>query len=168
MGYIKTNHLSLLIVAYLLVAGFIGGNNQVPGVPDINGMLGAVTARTTITNPWTFRNTVTIGTNGSAITEFKGTIATISGTTDVSHAATTTKYYYASVTGVASGDVVLAQLASTSAAVTAPNGWAIVSAQASSTAGLVDLMIRNLGTAAIVPSAAGGFGSSTNIFFLDN
>ncbi len=108
-----------------------------------------------------------LGTNGSTVTELKAALCDISGTTDTSHAATSTKYYYCAVTGVASGDVVFAQLASTSA-LNVIGSWVITDAKASSTAGFIDLMIMNLTGAARVPSAAvGGFASSTNVLYLD-
>lgn len=48
MDYLKRNHLSLLIIVYLVVAPMFGGS----------GMLGALD-RTTVGNPWTFSGAVT-------------------------------------------------------------------------------------------------------------
>lgn len=50
IDYIKQHHLSLLIVLYLVAVAVMGWT---PG-----GGLGATTARTTVTNPWTFSQTV--------------------------------------------------------------------------------------------------------------
>ena len=49
MNYLKTNHLSLLIIAYLVLAPMFAGS----------GMLGALD-RTTVENPWTFGGTVNV------------------------------------------------------------------------------------------------------------
>ena len=119
-------------------------------------------------------NTLTIGDNGSAITELKATLctsftaSTLATGDGIAQAASTTKAYDCAVTGVASGDVVLAQFGSSTPITTTAgsNYWAIISAKASSTAGYVSLLIYNNGPSA-VPSAL-GVGSSTNIWYLDN
>lgn len=60
INYLKQNHLSLLVALYLVIAGFSGDSSMLQNIPqDINEMLGAVTARTTITNPWTFNEAIT-------------------------------------------------------------------------------------------------------------
>jgi len=112
---------------------------------------------TTITNPWKF------GTNGGTLNEMRGATCNLLGT-DVSHGASTTKPYSCVVTGVASGDMVLAQLA-TSTAVGGSSYWTIIGAKASSTAGFVEVLVYNNGAAA-VPSVT-SVGSSSNVFFLD-
>lgn len=159
MDYLKQNHLSLLIIAYLVIAPFVGGH-----------AFGALD-RTTIGNPWTFTNTVTlsstlkIGTNGATITELNTTSCNLSNA-DTSVAATSTGYVYCAITGVASGDVVFAQLATTTANA-AFGGWSIYSAKASTTAGFVDIRLYNGTGAAAVPSVT-SVGSSTNVLFIDN
>lgn len=50
MNYIKINHLSLLIIAFLVASNLFGGSS---------GMFGALD-RTTVSNPWTFTGAVTM------------------------------------------------------------------------------------------------------------
>jgi len=171
------NKKTVIIVLVALVLGLVVGYVVAPK----GNSFGAVVAAdvTTITNPWVFSKAVSfsgtaatlkVGSNGSTMSEIKATAATIAGTTDTSHTASTTKYYYAAVTGVASGDVVFAQLATSSPgfANSFGLGWAITAAKASTTAGYVDLMVANFSGQSIAPSASGGFGSTTNIFYIDN
>lgn len=161
-----------IVVSVVISVLVVGGNNQ-PQV-ESNPFIGAEGTRfqngvSIGTNTSPTSNGLKVGDNGRELTKIGAELATISGTTDTSHAASTTKYYYASVTGVTSGDVVLAQFATTSGAyaITYGMGWAIVDVKASSTAGFVDFAIANMTGSAKVPSAPGGFGSTTNIFFGD-
>lgn len=117
------------------------------------------------TNVAAASNGFVVGDNGSEFVELKGATCNLSHA-DTSIAASSTGYVYCTgITGVASGDVVLAQLSSTT-----PNtgfkGWAIVSAISSSTAGAIDMMLLNLTGTASVPSAT-NIGSSTNIWYAD-
>lgn len=104
-----------------------------------------------------------VGANGSDIHELKATTCNLLGM-DASHNATSTKPYQCNVTGVASDDVVLAQL-STTTANTLYGGWVITSAVAT-TSSAVQITILNLTGAAAVPSAT-AVGSSTNIWYAD-
>lgn len=81
--------------------------------------------------------------------------------TNASQAATTSAYVYCNVTGVVSGDTILAQL-STTTANTRFGHWSIVSAKASTTATGVDMELYNGSGASAVPSAT-AIGSSTNL-----
>ena len=112
----------------------------------------------------TFTSTLTLGTNGSAVSELKAAQCNLIGM-NVSHAASTTKPYDCAITGIASGDVVFAQLAS-STPVGGTSGWRIDAAKASTTAGYITVLLFNRGPAAI-PSAT-SVGSSTNVLYIDN
>lgn len=105
-----------------------------------------------------------VGANGSDIHELKATTCNLVGM-DASHPATTTKNYSCAVTGVASGDVVMVQLSTTTPSLY--GGWAIQGATASSTAGQIEVAILNLTGGAVVPSTL-RVGSSTNVWYLDN
>lgn len=160
MDYFKQNHLSILIILWLVLAPFFGG--QTFGALD----------RTTVGNPWThsgavtFSSTATIGTNGSAITELKATTCALIGT-DGSQAASTSVPYDCAVTGIASGDVVLAQIATSTDFAGPVFGWDIIAAKASTTAGYVTVLLANKTGAAATPSIS-GVGSTTNIWYMDN
>ncbi len=86
---------------------------------------------------------------------------------DTSIAATSTGYVYCTgITGLASGDNVLAQLSTTSPT-TLFGGWVITSAKASTTAGAIDMRLYNGTGAAAVPSAQQVGSSSPNIWVAD-
>lgn len=112
----------------------------------------------------TATGSLTVGTNGSTIAELKGTTCNLIGT-DASQVASTTVAYDCAVTGIASGDVVMAMLA-TSTPVGGSSGWSISAAKASTTAGYITVLLYNNGVAA-VPSVT-SVGSSTNIWYMDN
>lgn len=110
-------------------------------------------------------NGLKVGSNGSEIVEMKATTCEVKG--DDSVTATSSAYAYCTgVTGIASGDVVFAQL-STTTSNTIFGGWAISSAKASTTAGSIDFRLYNGTGADAVPSAT-SVGSSTNIWYIDN
>lgn len=111
-----------------------------------------------------------IGPNGSTINELKATTCNFLGM-DVSHAATSTKPYDCAVTGLASGDVVMAQIASSSpTAGQTTIGWLIRSCHASTTADYLTCDWFNATGASSVPSAVANdrIGSSTNVWYMDN
>lgn len=93
--------------------------------------------------------------------------ATCSLIADNSITATSTGYAYCTgVTGVTSSDNVLALFStSTLGQNVVSEGFSIVSAKASSTAGAIDFLIRNESGRAVAPSAAGRIGSTTQLFF---
>jgi hypothetical protein len=106
-----------------------------------------------------------VGQNGSTFAELKATTCDLIGS-NASQAASTTVAYDCAVTGIASGDVVLAQLASsTPGSASQAGSWEIQAAKASTTAGYVTVLLKNNGAAA-VPSVT-GVGSSTNLWFAD-
>ena len=168
MDYLKKNHLSLLIILFLIGMGLLGDSQ----------MLGARADLTTVGNPWTFTNSAANGgvtMASTTITALKigqtGTgqshsvVTTCSMKADISIAATSTGYAYCTgVTGVTSSDKVQATFAtSTLGFSTVLESWVIVSANASSTAGSIDFMLLNLTGAAAAPSANGRIGSTTVI-----
>ena len=103
-----------------------------------------------------------VGTNGSFFAELKATTCNLTGM-DISHPATSTQNYGCAVTGVASGDVVMAQLSTTTIMY---GGWAIQGAIASTTSGQIDVAVINLTGAAATPSSF-RVGSSTNVWYGD-
>jgi hypothetical protein len=161
--------LVILVVGALLVGGFIGYiyAPQAPIAPD----LGAVVAAnvTTVSNPWVFSSSITnsgtlkVGANGSTITEMKATTCDLIGTT-FTQPATTSVAYDCAVTGVASGDVVFAQLKTATGTV---GSWDITRSMASTTAGYITVLLTNHTGVTAVPSAT-AVGSSTNVFYIDN
>ena len=104
MNYFKQNHLSLLIIAFLVVSSFTGGSTN----------LGATTARTTITNPWTFQQAVTLSSTLTAVA------ATLSGlvTTD---AGELHSYAVATTTMTATENLILADVNAYDTVIVNPN-----------------------------------------------
>ena len=142
MNYIKTNHLSLLIIAFLVLSSFFGSPKN----------LGA-TDPTTFTNPIKFASTISIGSGGTAGTAisklYKGTCSLIAPSFTV--AASTTVSMDCAVTGAVSGDVVFAQFATSTAVF---GGWQVGSASASSTSGYITLRVNNWsGVSATMPAS---------------
>ena len=118
------------------------------------------------TNTSPASNGFRIGDNGSEFTEMKLTQCNVlgAGTNGLVINATSTKAFSCAVTGVASGDLVLAQFAtSTQGLIT--RSFEIVGASASSTAGFVVLSILNSTGADNTRPAE--MASSTTIFYGD-
>src|SRR3990167_10164196 len=133
MNYLKQNHLSILIIVFLIVSALIpkaSNTVSVDGFGSINN------ATSTITNPFVLKQGLAVGTT-TTVTRITGLIA---GTcnligSDAVLAATTSKAYDCSVTGLTNQYKILAQLASTTVATTTSIGWEIMSADASTTDG---------------------------------
>ncbi len=105
---------------------------------------------------------ITVGTGGTAMTRiYKGT-CNLTGM-DGTQSATTTKAYPCAVTGVVSTDTVFVTLATSTAQFA--NGWILVGAKASTTAGNIDVVISNLTGTDRVPSVT-GVGSSTQYLII--
>lgn len=148
----------------LSISNAVGDNSQSKKIDQIieavNGLqssdLGAATPGTR------FPHGITIGlpTNSPTnIADIKtGTCVLL--TTDVSQPATTTLPYDCAVTGVVSGDNVIAQLSSSTPAFGGATGWSIVASKASTTAGFITVLLANNSGAPRIPSAY-GVGSST-------
>lgn len=101
------------------------------------------------------------GTNGSRIGPVISGTCNLLGM-DASATATTSSPYDCAVTGVVSGDTVIATLGTTSlTANLVKNGWFIVGAKASSTSGFITIQIANYTGGAATPSTQ-QVGSSTN------
>lgn len=159
-----------IIAIVLSILGLFGGNNQQTDVPQPT-RLGGMTNYDGITiTPVLSTDGFKLGTNGTLrAEEIRGTCTLIAGTggsgIDASQPASSTRPYDCAVTGVVSGDVVSAQL-STTTILSGNNGsWSIEAAGASTTAGFITVLLRNNGAAA-VPSAT-GVGSSTSYLVTD-
>lgn len=124
----------------------------------------------------TTAGTLTVGSNGTAISEIlKGTcVLTNYGTPgqgiDANHAATSTVLYQCAatsggtaITGVASGDLTIVQFATSTPGLL--NGFAIVGSTASTTNGYINVLVTNLTGQAKIPSTL-GVGSSTSYIIM--
>lgn len=171
------NKQTVIIVVALLVAGFVGGYLL---APSSAGLGADPTNLSTVSNPWYFSNTsspggvriasstitaLQIGSAGSVISELRATTCNLIGT-DGSQAASSTAAYDCAVTGIASGDVVMAQLNRATAFGT-NIGWTIHASKASTTAGYVTVILGNWSGVAAVPSVT-AVGSTTQIWYMDN
>ncbi|HEY4503917.1 MAG TPA: hypothetical protein VJJ28_02320 [Candidatus Paceibacterota bacterium] len=153
------------VVSAVTATSTISTNISTQGTLDVTGKTTLVNASTTRVSVGSSGTTVQQIIHGTCTSFTASTLATGDG---ISHAASTTKSYDCAVTGVVSGDVVIAQFATST-----PNSagslftqavWSIVGAKASSTSGYISLLIWNNGPAA-VPSAV-GVGSSTNYIII--
>lgn len=134
----------------------VTGTFQADGAAIFNG---TVTQAGAVSLTSTFK----LGSSGTAQVNQVTTTCAMKG--DVSIAATSTGYAFCSgVTGLTSADNVIAQFASTTGVTTQFDNWVIVSADASTTAGAVDLTLLNLTGAARTPSALSRIGSSTTLW----
>lgn len=158
----------LAVVTIVSAATTISTNIVTEGNLTVTGTVG-VTGVTTLVNASTTR--VSIGASGTTVTQLvKGFCSSWNGTglnsIDGSQTASTTEAYDCAVTGVVSGDLVVAQL-STSTPITSSAGsayWSIIGAKASTTDGYITVLLYNNGPTA-VPSAL-GVGSSTSYIII--
>lgn len=145
----------VIVALVLSILGLFGGSNQtapVP-VPDLNfGRVGTQ-----------MPNGVTIGSSGTNNRHVIDTTCALAGA-DIVQTASTTKGYGCAVTGVTSSfNVVLAQLSTSTPFIPAQGqGFVIVGAKASSTAGQIDVLVFNAAGTATAPSIL-GYASSTSI-----
>lgn len=153
----------LIVTTGVSAATTISTNINTAGTLTVSGAssLAAVTTS----------GTLTVGSSGTALTQIiKGSCSSWNGTglnsMDGSQTASTTEAYDCAVTGVVSGDVVIAQLASSTPITTTAGSayWSIVGAQASTTSGYITILLYNNGPTA-VPSAL-GVGSSTSYIII--
>lgn len=169
-----------VVLSVLFVTGVVGaattistnintaGTLTVTGASTLTGNVSAagtlaVTGVSTLTGTSTHTAGAIVGSSGTAINQIiKGTCDLLG--MNASHAASTTKAYNCAVTGVLSGDLVFAQLG-TSTPFTGPNQWIIVGAVASSTAGYIDVLIWHGGDIPVAPSIS-GVGSSTRYLII--
>jgi len=161
MNYIKQNHLSLLIILWLVVSPMLFGGSTV----DLGA---AVRDVTTISNTWKFNpGTLQLGPNGATITELKSTTCTLS-TTQLPLEATSTDVFYCAITGVASGDQVFVSLPSDNGAEGVANfsGFMLSYARASTTAGYIEVGLSNFSGVATstFPLAT----TSVQVLYIDN
>ena len=149
-----------LIAAFVggFVAGLVGGNQ-----PSFGGVTNYDTLEATSLAVGSGCDNEGSACTGSAVTQLlKGTCNLLG--MNSSQAATSSAVYDCAVTGVVSGDVVFAQLSTTTQATLVTN-WAIMSAKASSTSGFITVRVLNLSGAAVVPSIS-AVGSSTGYLIL--
>ena len=150
MNYIKQNHLSLLIILWIVVSAIFSS----PAVKSFGAS--TVLDTTTISNRWIFNpGTLKIGGSGTSLQLVKSGTCTL--VADTSIAATSTGTGTCATVGSLAGDQVFISLATTTtkqAANFIPLG---------TVAGTDSTTIRlfNLTGVAAVPSATNGFGSST-------
>lgn len=137
-----------LLVIFLSLAGGVLGGYLVDQVPAINHVLGATTARTTITNPWIFASTTQSGTSGTPVSRLNTGFCNIrSHTTTIAASSTQTVECNAgtgsnvALTGVTAGDTILIGMPTTTP--TTFGGLKVVGASASSTAGSITLILFN-------------------------
>lgn len=154
MNYIKQNHLSILIILWLVVTSLMGSDI---GFGAINREI------TTITNPQKFTQGFYVGTTTSAAPITSSIIhGTCSLVSDSSIAATSTGTGTCAAVGAQAGDQVFVSLATTTTKIAAQ--WALVGTVAGSNT--VTVRLLNLTGTAAVPSATNGFGSSTQYWIV--
>ena len=159
------------VAVIALILGLVG-NNQSAVSTEILGAAGTRFPNGVSVNSTTAPTGkgLIIGQNGSENIEMKSGTCTLTNYStagqgiDASQAASSTVVYQCPVTGVASGDITLVQLATSTAMFV--NGWSVVGSTASSTAGYINVLISNLTGTARVPSVS-GVGSSTNYWYVD-
>jgi len=167
----KNTTLGLILIAIVIIA--VGGYSFPRVKTVVTDSLGSVGTRfpnglavgtiATVT-----QNKMTIGNSGTAIGNLLFGTCNLLGA-DASQAASSTKEYVCNVTGATSGDVVIAQLATTTApAITGFGGLYIVGARAS-TSNQIGIGIYNGTGATVTLSNAGvnsGIGSSTRYIII--
>lgn len=104
-----------------------------------------------------------VGPSGTILSQLiKGTCELIG--TNVTQTGSSTLPYDCAVTGVVSGDNVMAQI-STSTAFKTLNGWSLTGSKASSTSGYITVLLSNHTGASANPSAT-GVGSTTSYLII--
>lgn len=160
--------LALLGTGYLYLSSYTSmlgasGYTNFQKVSFLQGLDAGPRSQFNVTN----QGVVTIGPSGSSITELKATTCDMLNANTSINASTTGYVYCTGITGLASGDVVMAQLSTTSMGTLFTSGWVIISAKASSTAGAIDFRLANYSGTARAPAAV-NVGSSTNVWYMDN
>src|SRR3990167_2052747 len=117
---------------------------------DFSLRFGATTARTTITNPWTFSTTTTHSSTGTAFVRINFGKCIIHSTSQTIAASTTqavscqsaTNGTLSALTGISAGDVVFVSATSTWGTTT-KGGLLITQSYASTTAGYIHMVLLN-------------------------
>lgn len=163
----KNLMIGLVVAILIAIGGYL--------FPQIQQSLGGTTnydslelsETLTVTGATTLSASLKVGTSGTTMSQILSGTCTLGtlgpASIDASHAASTTKVYDCPVTGVVSGDNVIASFSTSTATIV--NGWSIQGAKASSTAGYIEVLISNLTGTARVPSAT-GVGSSTSYIII--
>lgn len=132
-----------------------------PYVMQNGGISSALPIQTTSTVTAANEAIGTSGTNLSFIGVGSCTLGLLGPSSiDALHAATTTKVYDCPFTGIQSGDIVIASIATST--VDGAAGWTVQSAKASTTNGYAEIGIYNATGASFVPSTR-SVGSSTKV-----
>jgi hypothetical protein len=156
--------LALVVAGVAIVKGgnaSFGGTTEFQKKSFVEGLFAGNSRQLEITR----NGALKIGDNGATFAELKATTCNLIGT-DGSQTASTTVAYDCAITGIASGDVVLAQLATTTVYVGGSAGWLITASKASTTSGYITVLLSNLTGSNRVPSAS-NVGSSTNVWYAD-
>jgi len=161
MNYIIKNHLSLLIILFLIISGFTGGSDFTPGaandsyvnypmiVDTYAGGTGSISVKDS--------GSITIGTSGTAVNRVNfgtcnflpdATTIAASSTARVTCQAGTDTTGLTALTGVTSGDEIIITLSTTTAAAgkaigASFGGLSLIGATASNTAGYIETLILN-------------------------
>ncbi len=164
---------SIVVVVVALMV--VGGNNQPQGTEVVDNSVGYAGTRFSHgisigTNTAPASNGLKIGDNGTEVKELISISTCVVDDYNTIQRASSTKAYSCPVTGVSSGDIIIAQIATS----TAPGGgitfmdglWSIVGAMASTTDGYATVLYRNDGPAKR-PSDS-GIASSTTLLVIDN
>jgi hypothetical protein len=150
MNYIKQNHLSLLIILWLVLSGIFGSSLPV-------NFGAAVNETTTISNKWVFNpGTLKLGSTGSALSLVKSGTCVLTSNTSI--AATTTGQATCATTGSKAGDIVYLNLATTT---TTLSKQFLLLPNTVATTDSTTVTIVNLTGAVGVPAAVPTLGSTT-------
>ena len=158
MNYIKQNHLSILIILFLVSSSLFGGSGS---------LFGARADLTTVTNPWTFSNsasdggvtsasttitTLKIGQNGTALTRvnsgfcnIKTGVATIAASSSIAVDCGGGSFGATALAGITVTDRVILGQPTTTPAIGANvgTGLQVLGASASTTAGFITVILFN-------------------------
>ena len=139
MNYIKQNHLSILIILFLVSSSLFEGSGS---------LFGARADLTTVTNPWTLK----IGQNGTALTRvnsgfcnIKTGVATIAASSSIAVDCGGGSFGATALIGITVTDRVLLGQPTTTPAIgaNAGTGLQVLGASASTTAGFITVILFN-------------------------
>lgn len=151
-----------LVIAIIALFIGIGSRSEVSaplaGMTNLDGL--------TIT-PVDSGDGLKVGSNGSTVAELIANTCTLIGAGEVI-TASTTRPFDCAITGIASGDILIGQIATSTAY--APGqvmGFVIVGSKASTTAGFGSFLVFN-GTGADNKMSVRGYASTTSYYLIDN
>jgi len=157
MNSLRNVWIAVVVVAIIAIVGLISPKAGIVQIPELGGgtrMINGLSTTSTSPDAGEVQTTyLTTGSSGTKVDQLiTGTCSLLlTGGTNVTIAATTTKIADCAVSGVVTGDVVFAQFA-TSTAVN--GGWTITSAAASTTSGYITVGVQNnTGASAVIPAS---------------